>query len=175
MGDEIKLNNGSSPKDTGGNDWTPHGTNDTIGGITSERFDPADSSGYHPGGRKRRSDFGRAKGGRPAGPGNSQSTKTGKESKVALTVSAEVIENIHLLAAKFSGIEYLKLDKDECDELAKALIQLQTFYPAVDVPAKAMAWMGLLMVVGKVYGPRVILMMDMQKKQPPPGHPTIIK
>jgi hypothetical protein len=52
-------------------------------------------------------------------------------------------------------IPELELDENEAQRLAKALLQLQKCYPAIDIPAHVTAWIGLAAAAGGVYAPRV--------------------
>jgi hypothetical protein len=46
------------------------------------------------------------------------------------------------------------LDADEAEELTKALAEVNSFY-ATAVDPKLVAWLGVIGVAGKIYGPRV--------------------
>ena len=131
----------------------PNGTGTGhIGGIQTEDFIPDDS-----GGRKPRSDRGKPRGPRGTS-GSGPREKASKTGTVLLSpdVLAGGISAAHEVAAKILKQPGLELDEKECSDLAAALIRLQSFYPDVDVPAKAMAWGTLAMVCGKIYVPRII-------------------
>jgi len=57
------------------------------------------------------------------------------------------------MAAAFIAPE-IAIDESEAKELTAALAQVNTFYSKV-VDPKVIAWVGLIGVCGKIYGPRV--------------------
>lgn len=74
----------------------------------------------------------------------------------------------------------LAIEESEAKELTAALAEVNSFYGQT-VDPKVIAWMGLIGVAGKVYGPRVgafMLRRDMEKRaapKPEPGfRPTVV-
>jgi hypothetical protein len=83
---------------------------------------------------------------------------------------------VHAGLAELTGIEELILDPKESEELSKAIARVQAFYPTSILSPIAMAWTGLIVTAGKVYGTRVIAYTTKKKKKPhvveiplPPG------
>lgn len=54
----------------------------------------------------------------------------------------------------FTGIEELSIDREESRAIAEAALEVQSHYNMVADP-KIVAWIGLAMALGSVYGPRV--------------------
>lgn len=59
--------------------------------------------------------------------------------------------------ASSTGAKELELSKQEADIFAKAINDVQSFYP-VAMSAKAQAWLSLIMVAGTIYGPRATML-----------------
>lgn len=52
--------------------------------------------------------------------------------------------------------ELFSITEDEAKELAKAVSNVSQYYDLPVIGEKALAWMNLAMVGGKVYGPRIV-------------------
>lgn len=83
---------------------------------------------------------------------------------------------IHAGLSELTGIEEFVLEPSESEELAKSIARVQAFYPNSMLSPLAMAWTGLIITAGKVYGTRVIAYTSKKKKKPhvveiplPPG------
>lgn len=83
---------------------------------------------------------------------------------------------IHQGLASLTGVEEFALDPEESKELATSIARVQAFYPNSILSPMAMAWTGLFVTAGKVYGTRVIAYTAKKKKKPelvtiptPPG------
>jgi hypothetical protein len=83
---------------------------------------------------------------------------------------------VHKGLASVTGIEELELAPEESKELAESIARVQAFYPNSVMSPLAMAWVGLFITTGKVYGTRVIAVVGKKKKKPsiveiplPPG------
>lgn len=159
MARKSNSGSGNTSDGTSGDTGGPVGTDGTIGndgggsigGIPVERIDGGtgdfgNSSGTTPGPGKR----GR---GRPPGGGTPR-TDTARP-KIALETLQGVLLSVHEIAAALLKVPELEVDEQEALKLAKAIIHLQSFYPAVDVPAKVMAWAGVAIAAGQVYAPRI--------------------
>lgn len=129
-----------------GTDIKPDVVDNSINGIPVESFGGAGSSGTDAGAPKR----GR---GRPPGSGTRPAVQTSRVDD--LGVYAGALVGVHEVAAFLLSVPEFEIDEDEALTLAKALQRLQKFYPSVDVPAQALAWIGLFSACGKVYGTRV--------------------
>jgi hypothetical protein len=87
-------------------------------------------------------------------------------------VLSGAIVSVHEVAAMMLKSPELELDEGEALKLAQALIRLQSFYPAIDVPAKALAWAQLVIACGQVYGPRIVAISKRPKKAKPAPVPA---
>ncbi len=70
------------------------------------------------------------------------------------------------------------LEPDESKPLAQAVSELAKHYDIPGLDAKAMAWAGLIMVAGKVYVPRAVLIkqrIDENKKSRKPNNVVPIR
>lgn len=70
------------------------------------------------------------------------------------------------MLAVATGIEELSLAKEEANTLAKAVANVQQYYP-MHISAKAMAWSNLVMVAGSVYGSRIVAVVVRKETTPP--------
>lgn len=128
---------------------------DNINGIPVESYGAGAGTGSNSSGEPAKR--GR---GRPPGTGTKSTVGTApvlqKTSRTDdLEVLSGAIYTVHEIAAVALRVEELGLDENESMMIAKSLKRLQAFYPHVDVPAQALAWIGLAATCGKVYGPRV--------------------
>jgi len=77
---------------------------------------------------------------------------------------------IHAGLAGVTKTPEFALDKEEAKELGQAVASVNAYYGKVLDP-KTVAWVGLVMVAGKIYGPRIgawKLRTDMEKASNPP-------
>lgn len=72
---------------------------------------------------------------------------------------------IHQGLATLTGIEELALDPSESEELSKSIARVQAFYPNSVLSPMAMAWTGLFVTAGKVYGTRIIAVTAKKKQK----------
>jgi hypothetical protein len=121
-----------------------------IGGIPVERIE----SGSGSTGKRR----GRPPGSRTGSGSGSTSGSTAKTPPRGndLDVIAGAFMGVHDIAAHLLSLDELSIDEDEAKILAKAVQRLQAYYPAIDVPGQALAWIGLFAACGRIYGPRVV-------------------
>jgi hypothetical protein len=75
---------------------------------------------------------------------------------------------IHKGLASMTGIEQFELDPAESKELAEAIARVQVFYPNAVMSPLVMAWTGLFITTGKIYGPRTVSYIADKKKKPGP-------
>lgn len=81
-----------------------------------------------------------------------------------------------MMTAAFTQTPELALEADESKPLAEAVAELAKHYDIPGLDAKAMAWVGLVMVAGKIYVPRAILIkarLDEEARSKPKARPTI--
>lgn len=141
-GNAVISDNGSN-----GDDATSKPT--VIGGIGV--VEPSSGSGGNDTTGKR----GR---GRPPGSGtgkrntNSSSSRGEKASSVSIAGVEKLLHSIHMIGATF--LPELALEKEESKLLAEAVTDVGAFYNQVIDP-KLIAWLGLMGVCGKLYGPRI--------------------
>lgn len=83
---------------------------------------------------------------------------------------------IHAGLSELTGVEEFMLDPKESEELSKSIARVQAFYPTSILSPIAMAWTGLIVTAGKIYGTRVIAYTAKKKRKPnvveiplPPG------
>lgn len=69
-----------------------------------------------------------------------------------------------LAVANFEAPEWT-IDKDEADELGKAVQTVTDLYTDVKLPAEAIAWGNLALVMGRVFGPRIYMTMERLKAE----------
>jgi len=73
----------------------------------------------------------------------------------------------------------LAIDEAEAEKLAAAVDAVLSHYVAIDVDPKTRDWMGLIMVAGSIYGPRVLAaMMEVKPRErqaPAPQAATELK
>jgi hypothetical protein len=107
---------------------------------------------------------------------NKRSGKKPRASKEAASDLNGLLWMVHAGLAELTGVEELMLDPKESEELSKAIARVQAFYPTSILSPVAMAWTGLLLTAGKVYGTRVIAYTTKKKRKPniveiplPPG------
>jgi hypothetical protein len=88
--------------------------------------------------------------GRPRGS-KSTSTKSRKETSQDL---GGAIYSIHFMLSKWIGIQELEIEDSEAEKLAAAILRVNKLYGDKVIPESVLAWGGLLMTCGAVYGPR---------------------
>lgn len=89
--------------------------------------------------------------GRPAG------SATKKKAEISVTSLAEVIAFAHVGIATVFKNDAWALDEGESKRLAEAAAKVLRHYDTPAISAQAMDWIGLLMVAGNIYGPRIAL------------------
>ena len=75
---------------------------------------------------------------------------------------------IHKGLAELTGIEEFALDATESEELSKAIARVQAFYPDSRLSPITMAWAGLFITTGEIYGTRIIAYTKKKKNKPKP-------
>ncbi len=135
--DEIAGNNGSNGR-----------VIDTIAGLEVTEPGNAISSVD---GNASGSASGSTKGkrGRPAGGGG----KIQKAEKVSVAGIESILYSLHMMLAKFTGINELEIDHAESKLLSDAIATVSSHYNTTIDP-KIIAWIGLIGVCGSIYGPR---------------------
>jgi hypothetical protein len=95
--------------------------------------------------------------------------KRGRKPKVSKETASDLnglLWMIHAGLSELTGVEELLLDPKESEELSKAIARVQAFYPTSILSPIAMAWTGLIVTAGKVYGTRVIAYTARKKRKP---------
>lgn len=142
-------NGTANPND--GNSGESSESDSTIIGSDNGAINPGDIISGEPDGSP--SGEPKRKRGRPAGSRNKAAgTSTRKETQADL---AAAIFGVHLMLSKLIQIQELELDEDESQKLARAVERVNSLYSNFVVPEKVLAWIGLLTVLGAVYGPRI--------------------
>lgn len=105
--------------------------------------------------------------GRPAG------SRTQK-AKVVLDVTSlnEVISFAHTALATVLKNDVWELDAGESKRLAEAASKVLRHYDTPAISAQAIDWIGLLMVAGNIYGPRIAMAVSDRKPRPAPQPAT---
>lgn len=149
--------NGSNRGSGGGS------TSDGIRDSRGDAFDPEQH--IDPGKRNADGSFRRK---RRGGPRASTGTKR-KSSKgnVSLDNVETLLVGLHSMLAAFTGFEDINLSQpDESEPLAKAVIEVTALYDLPVISKEAIAWVGLIMVCGKVYGPKAALIkMELDRRK----------
>lgn len=141
---------GNDVGDDTGNDTATGGSDSTIAGVAV--VTPGTGATDPTSGIKR----GR---GRPAGSGGKSSagkraeTRGEKASSSAVGGIEKILFSLHQMAATF--VPEAEIDREESKLLADSLADVSSFYNQV-VDPKIIAWVGLLGVCGKLYGPRIV-------------------
>lgn len=101
--------------------------------------------------------------GRPKGSG---SRASGKATASPLDIGSveTILFNLHAMVAAATGFDKLALNNEEANSLAKAVNNVQQFYPT-HISAKSLAWTNLFMVAGTVYGSRAVAIWADQKAE----------
>lgn len=158
--------------DSDGVDVEQHGdgddsTGEHINGVPVTTFESAGTGPAEPARRR----------GRPAGSGTGPRSK--EKGSLDLKQLTDLISGVHNLAAFATRTESLNLSDDEAEKLARALKNLQQYYPHVDLPGVVLAWCGLGVACTQVYGSRIAAWGITRAKKPdavklPPREPAII-
>lgn len=72
---------------------------------------------------------------------------------------------VHQGLSSVTGVEEFALEPDESKELAESIARVQAFYPNSVLSPVAMAWTGLILTTGKLYGTRLIAYTARKKKE----------
>lgn len=72
---------------------------------------------------------------------------------------------VHQGLSELTGVEEFALDPKESEELAKAIARVQAFYPSSVLSPLVMAWSGLVLTGGKIYGTRLIAYSAKKRKK----------
>lgn len=127
---------------------------DNVSGASknSGAIDPASLAGNASGDTG--TDSGKRKRGRPKGSGTKAGAGTQK-APLDIKFVEFALFGIHTMLASSMNTPELALNEDETAKLAGAINNVAQYYPVVIDP-KMQAWMGLFMVAGSLYVPRVI-------------------
>lgn len=129
--------------------------------ANGEHFDPD----RHAGRDKRNADGSwTRKRGRRAGTGSGSASGRAKAAPAVNTIEQSLI-GIHALLAAMTKTPELALDSDESKPLAVAVSEVAKHYDIPGLDAKTVAWMGLIMVAGKIYVPRVMLVQQRLERE----------
>lgn len=114
--------------------------------------------------------------GEPWFPKRNKRSKKPRADKEAASDLNGLLWMIHAGLSELTGVEEFMLDPKESEELSKSIARVQAFYPTSVLSPIAMAWTGLIVTAGKIYGTRVIAYTAKKKKKPniveiplPPG------
>lgn len=162
-GFEFNFGDGSSSDSGSSNDGSELfglGSGDAFGSVDpnagrdGDDFDPA----IHVGRDKRNADgsYRRKRGKRGSGS-NGGRAKSAKSSKTSVEGIERALVGIHGMIAAFVKAPELALEKDESKPYAEAVAEVAKHYDIPEVADVTMAWIGLAMVMGTIYGPRYIL------------------
>lgn len=123
--------------------------------------DPATGSGSSAdtGTRRRtRSDAGTRRGRRKSRADATETTRS----------IANMLYSAHLAIGTLVHSEVFPITKEEAEELGKAVTNVSQLYDLPVIGEKALAWTNLAMVMGTIYGPRIVAVKMNKKKKPAP-------
>lgn len=168
---EPPIGNIEHPGDIGGGSHDAFGSVglDFGGSDAGSSGDDFDAS-IHVGRDKRNADGSYTKKrGRKSGSGgytnSGHKPKTGSPSVNSIETS---LIGIHAMMAAFTNTPELMLDADESKPLAQAVAEVAKHYDIPGLDAVVVAWVGLIMVCGKTYVPRAILINKRMKEEARP-------
>lgn len=127
----------------------------------SEFIDPAGAASGN-GARTDSGDGTRRKRGRPRGSSNGSAPN--KRSETSRNLDS-ILFSIHTMGAIALKTPELMITEDESKQLASAINRVTELYDIPILSEKSMAWMGLAMAAGTVYGPR-LMAAKMNAKKP---------
>lgn len=164
--------NASEPNDAFGSVGFDFG-GDIGGSIGGDDFDPS----IHVGRDKRNANGSYTrKRGRKSG-GYSATRSESKKNSHSVNAIESALVGIHAMVAAFTKTPEMVLESDESKPLAIAVADVAKHYDIPGVDAVVVAWVGLIMVAGKVYVPRYLLVkhrLDQEAKQNRrPATPTL--
>lgn len=90
------------------------------------------------------------------GRGRPRGSASAKKAEISVTTLSEVISFAHLGLASILADDAWTLDDGESEKLAAAASKVLKHHDTPAFSAYAMDWIGLLMVAGKIYSPRVM-------------------
>jgi hypothetical protein len=91
--------------------------------------------------------------GRPAGSGTKSAPKE-KATASSIKGIEKLLYSLHIGVSSLTGIDELKIDKEESALMSEALAEVASHYN-VAVDPKVLAWLGFAGVMGTIYGPRI--------------------
>lgn len=106
--------------------------------------------------------------GRPAGSKNRGSSSNSRPSKTTSNLDS-ILYSVHTMGAMFLKIPELMINEEESKQLAEAINKVTELYDIPILSDKSMAWMGLAMAAGSIYGPRMVA-----AKLSRPGKPKLV-
>lgn len=158
----FTLDGGGEPGGNGGENGSGEQPNNPGTGGT---VDPAAAfSGAAPSGDggTATGETGKRRRGRPPGSGKAKASASVSIDPASVEV---LLFNIHGMLAMATGVQQLALNETEAGTLAKAVCEVQQFYPT-HISAKSLAWANLIMVGGSIYGTRAVaIWAESQAKQ----------
>lgn len=146
---------GSSVENNGGDGDTINPSD--FGGAGTASAPGGDGDDGRSGGRKPRSDAGRARGPRKSAP-------------LDLTDLKDIVVLAHAGISIAFNAPKLQLDDMEGEKLAAAVQKVLRHYDLPDVASETKDWIGLIIVAGSIYGPRMAA--HWAEKNTPPPPPT---
>jgi len=101
--------------------------------------------------------------------GTGGTARVGRKTSGSRSPSVNAIENalvgIHSMLALATKTPELALEDDESKPLAQAVAEVAKHYDIPAISDVAIAWAGLIMVCGKTYGPRYVLVTQRLKEE----------
>lgn len=108
--------------------------------------------------------------GRPPGSGKGAGKGAGnKQSKTAATASLErLLFSVHMMGAMFVNQPTLMLEQQEAKQLSEAITAVTELYELPFLDEKSQAWAALGFCVATIYAPRIVAMVNENKKKKGP-------
>lgn len=107
-------------------------------------------------------------GGERRGRGRPRGSTGQKKAEVSVSTLAEVISFAHVALATVVKNDAWSLDDGESKRLADAASKVLKHYDTPAFSAQAMDWIGLIMVAGSIYGPRIMATRASSPRRPVP-------
>lgn len=147
------------------------GNNSDDAGPVILTIDPASLEGDSGGGNNPSgSDTGERKR-RGRKPGSHNRTKT--QDTISIEGLSTILFSSHLALSAMTRTPELMLDPDEAALLAKASMDVMSFYDNMKIAPQTVAWVGLISALGSVYGPRFVALRIKAKTKAPEPEPEI--
>lgn len=90
------------------------------------------------------------------------------EPKTPLAVGTieKTLFGVHMMLANITGAMELKLDEFEAKQIAENLVEISKYYPLLQASEKAQAWCNLIIVIGVIYGSRIVAIRNRMIAEP---------